>query len=61
VQVEKRKEDCIQARDTLRKYTDYGNIHHLGEGGEREYLSEKERAALLQQSRDAVARLCSKQ
>jgi hypothetical protein len=59
-QAEKRNRDCIQARDNLRKYTDYGNIYQLGEDGKREYLSEKERAALLQRSREAVARLCSK-
>lgn len=54
----KRKRDCIQARDNLRKYTDYGNVYQLGEDGKREYLSEKQRAALLQRSREAVARLC---
>ena len=58
-QAEKRKKDCIQAREKFRKYTDYGNIYQLGEDGKREYLSEKERAALLQRSREAVARLCS--
>jgi hypothetical protein len=56
---EKRNRDCIRARDDLRKYTDYGNIYTLGENGERQYLSEKQRAALLQRSREAVARLCN--
>jgi len=59
-QAEKRKRGCIQARDNLRKYTGYGNIYQLGEDGKREYLSEKQRAALLKRSREAVARLCSK-
>jgi cell division protein FtsN len=59
-QAEKRKRNCIQARDNLRKYTDYGNVYRLDEDGKREYLSEKERAALLQRSREAVARLCNK-
>lgn len=59
-QAEKRKRDCIRARDTLRQYTDYGNIYRLGEDGKREYLSDTERAALVQRSREAVARLCSK-
>jgi len=59
-QAEKQKRDCIQARDNLRQYTDYGNIYRLGEDGKREYLSEKERAALVQRSREAVARLCRK-
>jgi hypothetical protein len=59
-QAETRKRDCIQARDNLRKYTDYGNIYQLDDDGKREYLSDKQRAALLQRSRDAVARLCNK-
>jgi hypothetical protein len=59
-QAEKRKRECIQARDNLRKYTDYGNIYQLGDDGKREYLSVKERTALLQRSREAVTRLCSK-
>jgi hypothetical protein len=59
-QAKKRKRDCIKARDNLRQYTDYGNIYRLGEDGKRQYLSEKERAALVQRSREAVARLCSK-
>ena len=59
-QAEKRKRECIQARDNLRKYTDYGNIYQLSEDGKREYLSDKERTALLQRSREAVARLCNK-
>ncbi|MGB5729597.1 MAG: DUF4124 domain-containing protein [Thiogranum sp.] len=58
-QAEKRKKDCIQARDNLRNYTNYGNIYNLGEDGKREYLSEQERAALVQRSRETVARLCS--
>ncbi len=59
-QAEKRKKDCFQARENLRKYTDYGNIYQLGEDGKREYLSEQERTALVQRSREAVARLCNK-
>lgn len=59
-QAEKRKKDCIQARDNLRNYTNYGNIYNLGEDGKREYLSEQERAALVQRSRETMARLCSK-
>jgi len=59
-QAEKRKRKCIRARDNLRKYTDYGNIYRLGEDGEREYLSEQERNALLQRSREAVAQWCGK-
>ena len=58
-QAEKRKKDCIQARDNLRNYTNYGNIYNLGEDGKREYLSEQERAALVQRSRETVARLCN--
>jgi len=58
-QAEKRKRDCIQARDNLRNYTNYGNIYNLGEDGKREYLSEQERAALVQRSRETVARLCN--
>jgi hypothetical protein len=58
-QAEKRKRGCIQARDNLRKYTDFGNVYRLDDDGKREYLSEKERAALLQRSREAVARLCN--
>jgi len=59
-QAKKQKRDCIQARDNLRKYTDYGNIYQLGEDGKREYLSEKQRSALLKRSREVVARSCRK-
>lgn len=59
-QAKKQKRDCIQARDNLRKYTDYGNIYQLGEDGKREHLSEKQRAALLKRSREVVARSCRK-
>jgi len=59
-QSEKRKKDCIRARENLSKYTDYGNIYQLGEDGKREYLSEQQRTALVQRSREAVALLCNK-
>ena len=59
-QVEERKRNCLRARDDLRRYTNYGNIYKLAEDGKRRYLSEQERAALLQRSREAVTRLCGK-
>ena len=59
-QAEKRKRECLRARDDLRRYTDYGNIYRLGENGKRQYLSEQERAALLQRSTDAVKHWCGK-
>ena len=57
---EKSKRNCNRARDDLRKYTEVGNIYRLGEDGEREYLSERERASLLQRSRQAVAHWCGR-
>ena len=59
-QAEERKRNCMRARDDLRRYTAYGSIYKLGEDGQRRYLSDQERAALLQRSRDAVIRLCDK-
>ena len=57
---DKRKTNCNRARDDLRKYTEVGNIYRLGEDGEREYLSERDRASLLQRSRQAVAHWCGR-
>ena len=59
-QAEKRKRSCMRARDNLRMYTDYGIVYRLDKNGKREHLSEKQRAELLQSSREAVARLCNK-
>ena len=59
-QAEKRRRNCVRARDRLRRYSDYGNVYRLDENGKREYLSGDDRAALLQRSRDAVAHWCDK-
>ena len=57
-QARERKRNCARARDNLRKYTDYGSIYRLADDGKREYLSDQERVALLQRSREAVAHWC---
>jgi len=55
----KRTRQCGIARDRLRQYQQYGAIYRLDDAGKRVYLSEQERAALVQQSRDDIARWCS--
>jgi len=55
----KRTRQCAIARDRLRQYQQYGAVYRLDEAGKRVYLSEQERAALIQRSRDDIARWCS--
>lgn len=55
----KRTRQCAIARDRLRQYQQYGAVYRLDDAGKRVYLSEQERAALIQRSRDDIARWCS--
>ena len=55
----KRTRQCAIARDHLRQYQQYGGIYRLDGDGERVYLSDHERDALIKRSRDAIARWCS--
>jgi hypothetical protein len=55
----KRTRQCAIARDNLRQYQQYGGIYRLDDEGQRVYLSDQERAALIQRSRDDIARWCS--
>lgn len=55
----KRTRQCGIARDRLRQYQQYGAIYRLDDAGKRVYLSEQERAALIQRSRDDIARWCN--
>ena len=52
------KRKCMVARDDLRRYRDYGNIYQLDKDGKRVYMSDQERDALIQSSREKVARYC---
>jgi predicted metal-dependent hydrolase len=55
----KRSRQCAIARDKLRQYQQYGGIYRLDEQGNRVYLSDRERDALIKDSRDEIARWCS--
>jgi Domain of unknown function (DUF4124) len=55
----KRSRQCAIARDHLRQYQQYGGIYRLDDDGERVYLSDQEREALINRSRDDIARWCS--
>ncbi len=55
---EKRKRNCAVARDDLRQYESYRRVYRLNKEGEREYLSDPERRALMKRSRDDASRWC---
>jgi hypothetical protein len=54
----KRTRQCATARDNLRRYQEYGGIYRLDDQGKRVYLSDRERDALISQSRDEIAQWC---
>lgn len=57
-QAEERRRNCLQARDNLRQYSESGSIYRLDDNGNRVYLSEQERAALVARHRQAAAEWC---
>ncbi|HED18053.1 MAG TPA: DUF4124 domain-containing protein [Gammaproteobacteria bacterium] len=56
---EKRIKNCNRARDNVRRYNAYRRIYNLDKEGNRVYLSDQERASLLQRSQKKVTRWCS--
>ncbi|MDX9739607.1 MAG: DUF4124 domain-containing protein [Gammaproteobacteria bacterium] len=57
-QQEIRKKNCEIARKTLEHNENIGRMYRLDESGERVFLTDEERAAVLQRSRDDVAKWC---
>jgi hypothetical protein len=57
-QAEEQHRNCLQARDNLRQYRESGSIYRLDDRGERVYLSDHQRATLILEYQDAVARHC---
>jgi len=57
-ETEKRRRNCIQARDNLRQVSEAGNIYRLDDSGNRIYLSEPQRAAAIRRHQQAVAEWC---
>jgi hypothetical protein len=55
----KRSRQCAIARDKLRQYQQYGGIYRLDDQGNRVYFSDQERDALIERSREEIARWCS--
>lgn len=55
---EKRKRKCIASRDNLRRYQDYGGIYRLDKDGKRIYISDRERAVLVERTQEKIARYC---
>jgi hypothetical protein len=55
---EKRKRKCVVARDKLRRYQGNGGVYRLDKDGERVYLSDQERDALIQRSRNKITKYC---
>jgi len=57
-QEQTRRSNCVTARDDLRQFSSSGSIYRLDQNGERIYLSEQEREALLDRYRQAIADWC---
>lgn len=57
-QAEVRAANCRIARDTLEHNRGIDRMYRLDDNGERVFLTDEERAALLQRSRDDVAQWC---
>ena len=57
-ETQKRRRNCIRARDNLRQSSEVGNIYRLDDSGNRVYLSEPERAAVIRRYQQAVADWC---
>ena len=56
--VEKRKHDCLNARDDLRNITQAGHLYRLDEEGNRVILSDEERNRATEAARARVAQWC---
>jgi E3 ubiquitin-protein ligase DOA10 len=57
-ETQKRRRNCVLARDNLRQSSEAGNIYRLDASGNRVYLSEPERAAAIRRHQQAVAEWC---
>ncbi|HHH44745.1 MAG TPA: DUF4124 domain-containing protein [Gammaproteobacteria bacterium] len=55
---EKRIRKCNRARDDIRRYNSYRRIYNLDQDGQRVYLSDQQRAELMQRAQDRVTRWC---
>ncbi len=55
---EKRTRNCNRARDDIRRYNSYRRIYNLDQDGQRVYLSDQQRAELMQRAQERVTRWC---
>ena len=53
-----RKENCDKARDQYTRNQNLGRMYRVDANGERQYLSDKERADVLKKSKEAVDYWC---
>lgn len=57
-QAEVRKKNCAIARDTLAHNESIDRMYRLGPDGERVFLTDEEREAVMRRSRDDVVKWC---
>lgn len=53
-----RQANCVKAKDTLKRYQSMSRMYRQNQQGNRQYLSDEERANTIEQARSAVTQWC---